>query len=104
MSKPDEAGSCSPLQSYLELLRLPNVFTAVADVAMIDTHSVIVLGKGYGVTQVLVTDHAHRVGCITRRGQPLGGDFDTFDRCGGRSGVDRGRVCLPPGASNHRPH
>ena len=38
-----------------------NVFVgdpAVADVAMIDTHSVIVLGKGYGVTQVLVTDHA----------------------------------------------
>ena len=38
-----------------------NVFVgdpAVADVAMIDTHSVIVLGKGYGVTQILVTDHA----------------------------------------------
>jgi hypothetical protein len=38
-----------------------NVFVAdpaVADVAMIDSHSVIVLGKGYGVTQVLVTDHA----------------------------------------------
>jgi hypothetical protein len=31
---------------------------AVADVAMIDGHSVIVLGKGYGVTQILVTDHA----------------------------------------------
>jgi hypothetical protein len=38
-----------------------NVFVAdpaVADVAMIDSHSVIVLGKGYGVTQVLVTDHS----------------------------------------------
>jgi hypothetical protein len=38
-----------------------NVFVAdpaVADVTMIDAHSVIVLGKGYGVTQVLVTDHA----------------------------------------------
>ncbi len=38
-----------------------NVFVAdpaVADVTMIDSHSVIVLGKGYGVTQVLVTDHA----------------------------------------------
>jgi 4-hydroxybenzoate polyprenyltransferase len=34
VSKPDEAESISPLQSYLELLRLPNVFTAVADVAM----------------------------------------------------------------------
>ena len=31
---PDESESVSPLQSYLELLRLPNVFTAVADVAM----------------------------------------------------------------------
>jgi hypothetical protein len=38
-----------------------NVFVAdpaVADVAMIDPHSIIVLGKGYGVTQILVTDHA----------------------------------------------
>ena len=38
-----------------------NVFIAdpaVADVAMIDSHSVIVMAKGYGVTQVLVTDHA----------------------------------------------
>jgi len=38
-----------------------NVFVAdpsVADVNMIDTHSVIVIGKGYGVTSILVTDHA----------------------------------------------
>ena len=34
MSNPDDAESVSPLQSYLELLRLPNVFTALADVAM----------------------------------------------------------------------
>ncbi len=34
MSSSDESESVSPLQSYLELLRLPNVFTAVADVAM----------------------------------------------------------------------
>ena len=41
MSNPDEAESHAgmiipgwPLASYLELLRLPNVFTAVADVAM----------------------------------------------------------------------
>ena len=34
MSNRDESESVSPLQSYLELLRLPNVFTAVADVAM----------------------------------------------------------------------
>ncbi len=30
----DESETTSPLQNYLELLRLPNVFTAVADVAM----------------------------------------------------------------------
>jgi putative type II/III system pilus formation protein len=40
-----------------------NVFVAdpaVADVTMIDAHSVVVIGKGYGVTQVLVTDHGGR--------------------------------------------
>jgi len=38
-----------------------NVFVAdpaVADVNMIDNHSLIVIGKGYGVTSILVTDHA----------------------------------------------
>ncbi|HEX4198649.1 MAG TPA: pilus assembly protein N-terminal domain-containing protein [Caulobacteraceae bacterium] len=38
-----------------------NIFVAdpaVADVVMMDPHSVIVLGKGYGVTEILVTDHA----------------------------------------------
>jgi len=34
VSNPEHAESVSTLQSYLELLRLPNVFTAVADVAM----------------------------------------------------------------------
>ncbi|MGO9111002.1 MAG: UbiA family prenyltransferase [Thermoguttaceae bacterium] len=34
MLNSDETESVPPLQSYLELLRLPNVFTAVADVAM----------------------------------------------------------------------
>ena len=34
MASPDDPESASPLQSYLELLRLPNVFTAIADVAM----------------------------------------------------------------------
>ncbi len=33
MTPTDESESVSPLQSYLELLRLPNVFTAIADVA-----------------------------------------------------------------------
>ena len=31
---------------------------AVADVVMIDPHNVIVLGRGYGVTEILVTDHS----------------------------------------------
>jgi hypothetical protein len=38
-----------------------NIFIAdpaVADVNMIDAHSLIVVGKGYGVTSILVTDHA----------------------------------------------
>jgi hypothetical protein len=30
----------------------------VADVAMSDTHSLILIGRGYGVTQLLVTDKA----------------------------------------------
>ncbi len=34
ISGTDESETTSPLQSYLELLRLPNVFTALADVAM----------------------------------------------------------------------
>ena len=31
---------------------------AVADVVMVDAHSVIVVGKGYGATQVMVIDRA----------------------------------------------
>ncbi|HEX4179864.1 MAG TPA: pilus assembly protein N-terminal domain-containing protein [Caulobacteraceae bacterium] len=34
---------------------------AVADVTMTDTHSIIVIGKGYGTTQVTVTDSAGHV-------------------------------------------
>ena len=33
----------------------------VADVTMIDAHSVIVTGKGYGATQVMVLNHAGRM-------------------------------------------
>jgi hypothetical protein len=33
---------------------------SVADVTVIDAHSVILLGKGYGATDVLVTDRAGR--------------------------------------------
>lgn len=47
----------------------------VADVAMIDAHSVIIMGKAYGATQLIVTDHAGRVlldGQITVSGQDTG--------------------------------
>jgi hypothetical protein len=33
----------------------------VADVTMADAHSVIVMGRGYGATQVLVSDHAGHI-------------------------------------------
>jgi Flp pilus assembly secretin CpaC len=33
----------------------------VADVAVLDDHSVIVLGRGYGETEIVVTDHAGRL-------------------------------------------
>jgi hypothetical protein len=33
----------------------------VADVAVTDSHSLIIIGKGYGVSGVMVTDHAGRV-------------------------------------------
>ena len=33
---------------------------AIADVSMVDTHSIIVIGRGFGHTQLVVTDHAGR--------------------------------------------
>ncbi|HLI65843.1 MAG TPA: pilus assembly protein N-terminal domain-containing protein [Caulobacteraceae bacterium] len=33
---------------------------AIADVAMTDPHSVVIMGKAYGVTEIMVTDHAGR--------------------------------------------
>jgi Flp pilus assembly secretin CpaC len=33
----------------------------VADVAVLDSHSVIILGRGYGETEIVVTDHAGRL-------------------------------------------
>jgi hypothetical protein len=30
---------------------------SVADVAMVDAHSLVVIGRGYGSTQIVVTDH-----------------------------------------------
>jgi hypothetical protein len=32
----------------------------IADVSMVDSHSVILMGRGYGATQLLITDHDGR--------------------------------------------
>lgn len=69
--------------------------SAIADVAMTDAHSVIVMGKGYGVTHIQVTDHAGRTlmddrvvvvggdeGRVTIfRGQTAAMDFNCSNRC-----------------------
>jgi len=34
---------------------------AIADVAIIDTHSVVVIGKAFGVTDIVVSDHSGRL-------------------------------------------
>jgi hypothetical protein len=34
---------------------------AVADVTMVDGHSIIILGRGYGATAIMVLDHSGRV-------------------------------------------
>jgi Flp pilus assembly secretin CpaC len=34
---------------------------AIADVAIIDTHSIVVIGKSFGVTDIVVSDHAGRL-------------------------------------------
>ncbi len=33
----------------------------IADVAIIDTHSIVVIGKSFGVTDIVVSDHAGRL-------------------------------------------
>jgi len=35
--------------------------TAIADVTVVDAHSVIIEGKGYGTTQVMVLDNSGRL-------------------------------------------
>jgi Flp pilus assembly secretin CpaC len=34
---------------------------SIADVTVIDTHSVVVIGKSYGITDIVVTDHSGRL-------------------------------------------
>jgi Flp pilus assembly secretin CpaC len=34
---------------------------AVADATVVDSHSIVLLGRGYGAAEVMVTDHAGRV-------------------------------------------
>jgi Flp pilus assembly secretin CpaC len=35
--------------------------SAIADVTVIDAHSIVVIGKSYGVTDIVVSDHAGRL-------------------------------------------
>jgi len=96
-----------------------NVFVAdpaVADVAMIDAHSVIVLGKGYGVTQVLVTDHSghtlldsvvavigSEAGRVTvYRGQAAQ-DYHCSSRCETMNGGGGGAAAAPSVGNNSVP-
>jgi Flp pilus assembly secretin CpaC len=34
---------------------------SIADVAVIDTHSIVVIGKAYGITDIVVSDHSGRL-------------------------------------------
>ena len=67
---------------------------AIADVTMIDAHSVIVLGRAHGVTKVLVLDHAGRTlldtqvavvdpsdGRLTYYRGTVGSEFNCTPRC-----------------------
>jgi Flp pilus assembly secretin CpaC len=87
-----------------------NVFVAdpaVADVTMIDSHSVIMLGKGYGVTQVLVTDRAGHtlldsvvavVGSDAGRVTVYRGDAAQDYHCSSRCETINGSNGAPPSA------
>ena len=56
-----ELNHCSP--DHAARVRPTNVIVAnptIADVTIIDAHSVVIVGKGFGETEVMVTDHAGR--------------------------------------------
>jgi len=67
---------------------------AVADVSVLDAHSIILLGKGYGVTDVLVTDRGGRTlfdeqilvsapdsGVVTLHRGAAASDYSCLPRC-----------------------
>ena len=67
---------------------------AIADVTVVDAHSVIILGKGYGTTQVMVLDSTGRLlmdsivtvnapaeGQMTVYRGPLAQQYDCSPRC-----------------------
>ena len=84
---------------------------SVADVTMIDAHSVILQGKGYGQTDVLVVDHAGRTllddrvlvtapdsGMVTLHRGPAAVDYTCAARCQPMPAV-AGAGGQPPAAS-----
>ena len=53
---------------------------AIADVTVVDSHSVIVIGKGYGTTQIMVMDSTGRVllDSVVTVSAPLEGQMTLF--------------------------
>jgi hypothetical protein len=92
-----------------------NIFVAdpaVADVTMIDNHSLIVLGKGYGVTTILVTDHAGHTlydGAVAVLGSEAGrvtvyrGAVAQDYHCSGRCETINAAVAAAPVAASPAP-
>lgn len=60
---------------------------AVVDVAVIDAHSVVVIGKGYGATQILVTDRTGRT-LMDRRVDVVGAEQSRVSYFRGPSDVE----------------
>lgn len=92
MSNPEPAASPSRLRAYLELLRLPNVFTAMADVLMgyLVTH---VLWQHDGAAGLLLAASA----CLYLAGMVLNDVFDYAVDLAERPGrpLPSGRLSLP---------
>jgi Flp pilus assembly secretin CpaC len=85
---------------------------AVADATVIDSHSIVLLGRGYGAAEVTVTDHAGRVlldsdvnvvapeqGVVTVHYGPSAIDFSCTPRCQPASSKDAAGVPNAPSSS-----
>jgi Flp pilus assembly secretin CpaC len=89
---------------------------AIADVTIIDTHSIVVIGKSFGVTDIVVSDHAgrllmdSRVAVVPPEDQRVtvyrgvqGTEYSCVGRCGsdgavaGASGASGGAAASGPG-------